>query len=156
MKIKIDILNRQRKLKISKLRILRTSRKIFRKLYLNGNLENLRTYRVLSLSIILVSSKKMKEINYKFRGENYPTDILSFSMKEKFYFNEEFYIGEILINLEKAKYQSIQYGLSLWDELERLLVHGILHLLGYDHEGSPKEAKKMRALEEKILKSLKT
>ncbi len=61
-------------------------------------------------------------------------------------------MGDIVISLEKAKAQAKERGISLKEELEILLVHGILHLLGFDHEISAKEEKKMHKLETQLLK----
>jgi len=59
-------------------------------------------------------------------------------------------LGDIVISLHRAKAQSREHGLTLRQELDLLLVHGILHLLGLDHERSPREEKKMRDLERKL------
>jgi len=80
---------------------------------------------------------------------------LSFSYLEVNNNLKELYIGEILIDPLQAKIQAKYYGVSLWQELTRLLIHGILHLIGYDHEVSAYEEKKMRRMEEKILRLLK-
>jgi probable rRNA maturation factor len=63
-------------------------------------------------------------------------------------------LGDIYISLEKASEQSLDYEVSLKDELKRLLVHGILHLIGYDHEISDKEDKRMRDMEDKIFNEI--
>lgn len=99
------------------------------------------------VSIGFVSPKKMQALNRTWRGKNRVTDVLSFEL------NEGSMKGEILINYEQAKKQAAQMGHSTRDELFFLIVHGILHVFGYDHE-TPKDAKKMFPLQETILKTL--
>ena len=97
-----------------------------------------------NISLVLVGDARMKSLNKKYRGRNRLTDVLSFEG-----------LNEIVICLPQAKRQAKTLKYSLNFELTRLLVHGIVHLKGYDHEKSAKEAKKMREIEEKILRSLK-
>jgi probable rRNA maturation factor len=63
--------------------------------------------------------------------------------------------GDVVISVETARRQAKAAGLSVSEVLERLLVHGVLHLFGYDHEGSDQEARQMEEKEEEILKSLR-
>ena len=105
------------------------------------------------ISLVLVSDKKIKELNKKYRGKNKVTDVLSF---------EE--LNEIFISLPQAKRQAARlhqgYGeakllkTSLKSELMRLLVHGIVHLNGYDHEQSKSAELEMREIEDEILKRI--
>jgi len=112
----------------------------------------LNTYR---FSISIIGNRSMKLLNNKYRKKNYPTDVLSFSI-----FESEgpripsLDLGDILICLPVAKKQAREYQESLRHELERLTVHGVLHLFGYDHEKSKKEEKQMFSLQNKILRSL--
>jgi probable rRNA maturation factor len=78
--------------------------------------------------IILCSDYYIKKLNDNYRGKNYATDVLSFP------FNEPDYLGEIYISLQRVKVQSRRFGISYDDELLRLLVHGMIHLIGYDHQ----------------------
>lgn len=156
MKFQIEVLNRQRKIKVSLNRISSEARKILKILLQLKKLKRFEGAKTITLSIVLLGDKKMKEINFKYRGKNYTTDVLSFPFAEDNFFSEEVYLGEIIICPQKAKTQSILYGVTLLRELQRLLTHGILHLLGYDHEGSAEEAKKMRYLELKILSKLQS
>lgn len=156
MKFLVEVLNRQRKIRVSSNRIASKARKILKILQQSKKLKELEGSRVLTLSIVLLGSRKMKEINHRYRGKNYTTDVLSFPLSEKSKISEELYLGEIIICPEKAKAQSILYGVTLSEELQRLLVHGILHLLGYDHEGNAQEARRMKNLEKKILSKLKS
>ncbi|WP_297213721.1 MULTISPECIES: rRNA maturation RNase YbeY [Thermodesulfovibrio] len=158
MKIEIELTNRQRKIKISKRRLTTTAKKIIQ--LLGNTTITERNKAILSkkiiVSVVLIGGKRMREINYRYRGKKYITDVLSFPYLENHFLMEEVYLGELLICPEKALLQSKQYGATFWEEMQRLLVHGILHLLGYDHEGSKSQAREMFKIEKNILKNLQT
>ena len=91
-------------------------------------------------------------MNSNFRGKNKPTDVLSFPLREgiggKVAGNA---LGDIVISLETTKRQAKELGATIKEELLRLLIHGLLHLLGYDHEGvSPAKARKMQEKEQTL------
>ena len=117
-----------------------------------------------SFSIILVGKLKMKRLNREYRKKDYVTDVLSFpaidwkSMKKlstkkiSLMLQEANYsLGDIVICKESLIKQAREYNLSIMDEYIHLLVHGFLHLLGYDHEISKNEAKIMEIHEKYIL-----
>ena len=107
-----------------------------------------------SISVLFTDDTEMRELNKKYRGKDKSTDVLSFSMREgeTFPSNEKENLGDIVISLDYAGRQAKEFEVSLEDEIRRLLVHGCLHLLGYEHEGVDEEvAKKMFDLQEKIL-----
>jgi len=86
------------------------------------------------LDIILVKDAFIRKLNRDFRKENSATDVLSFGMMEgKQIGLETNYLGDVYISLDRTKRQSKEYGVSFEEELCRLVTHGILHLLGYDH-----------------------
>ena len=104
------------------------------------------------LNILIVDNDKIKEINREYRNKDSVTDVISFAFedyKDIEYENFRF-LGEIYISLEKAKEQANEYGHSEQREICYLTVHGLLHLLGYDHMND-EDKKIMRALEEEIL-----
>jgi probable rRNA maturation factor len=103
-----------------------------------------------SLDIIFFSDKEMTKLNKKFTKRDQTTDVLSFNLQEK---GNDF-LGEIYISLDQAKRQAKEYGVALKEELCRLVVHGVLHLLGYDHK-SIRERKVMREKEEKYFSGMK-
>lgn len=108
------------------------------------------------LSILLVSKKEMQKINKNWREKDVVTDVLSFPQYEKrdlIHLKPEKYLllGDIVICLDQAREQAKEKGLLLRVELKWLLIHGILHLLGYDHEISTKEAIRMRRIEKRLL-----
>jgi len=112
------------------------------------------------LSILIVDNNYIRELNLIYRNENKPTDVLSFSMNELTEEEPDFtfpgdvnVLGDIVISLEQAKEQSEEYGHSIARELGYLVAHGILHLLGYDHE-TEDEKRIMRNLEERIMRDV--
>lgn len=94
----------------------------------------LNTQGDIHISIILSKDKKIKELNKKHLNRDYPTDVLSFEMKENLE-NGDFYLGDVIVNLEQAERQSSEYGNSLQEEIAQLVEHGVLHLLGVHHQG---------------------
>jgi probable rRNA maturation factor len=90
----------------------------------------------------------MRSLNRRYRGIDRTTDVLSFSQREgQFADIRSDILGDIVISVPAAVRQARELNHSLVHEIERLLVHGLLHLLGYDHERSPAEARKMRRKE---------
>lgn len=89
-----------------------------------------------SFNIILITNEEIKKLNVKYRNIEKETDVISFALEdeknEKFFLKERV-LGDIYISVDKAKSQSNEYGHSLKRELSFLAVHGLLHLLGYDH-----------------------
>lgn len=110
------------------------------------------------LSVNLVGEQKIKELNQKYRGKNQPTDVLSFPLHDRVGIgsieNAIISLGDIFICLPVAKKDAENGSVSLNSELAFLTVHGFLHLLGYDHEKSMAEKKKMFALQDKILSKI--
>ena len=97
-------------------------------------------------SLLLTSSKKMKNLNLKFINKNKPTDVLSFPNNDKF-INKD-YLGDVAINFEIVDKRSRKTNFNY--EFDRMLVHGYLHLLGFDHK-KVKDFDKMSKIEKKIL-----
>ncbi|MBI5732202.1 MAG: rRNA maturation RNase YbeY [Candidatus Magasanikbacteria bacterium] len=102
-----------------------------------------------AVSLVVAGEKKVKKLNAKYRGKNRVTDVLAFGG-----FDVEDFLGEIVVCLPQARRQAKEAGVSLKEEMGRLLLHGLLHLAGYDHEKSKLEAKKMLALQERFLKEI--
>jgi rRNA maturation RNase YbeY len=95
----------------------------------------------------------MRSLNRKYRGRDYPTDVLAFpmgSMAEQ----TDVFLGDVVICLPVAIGQASRFGNSADQEILRLLIHGTLHLLGYDHEQSPREATRMQRKERTIVQKL--
>src|SRR3989344_482231 len=94
-----------------------------------------------TLSLAFVGKEEIKKLNKKYRGKNKPTDVLAFL------FNEEKYLGEIVICPEVVKENVKKYKVSVKSEMLKVFIHGILHLCGYEHEKNEKEAERMEAKE---------
>lgn len=94
----------------------------------------------------------MRTLNRRYRGIDRPTDVLSFSLAEgKALAAPVRLLGDIVISVPVAARQAKREGHTLEREIERLLVHGILHLAGYDHERGVREALRMQARERRLL-----
>lgn len=96
------------------------------------------------VNVIFCNDKKILELNRRFRQISKPTDVLSFP------FNDSDLLGEIYISMDTAARQAKEIGHSLDKEIHRLVVHGMLHLLGHNHKRKS-ERRKMEALESKYL-----
>jgi len=123
------------------------------------------------VNVLLVDNEEIKSINQETRNIDSETDVLSFPMIEyeegktykdlylkhkfgpEFYDGEDLVLGDVVISMEKAREQSLDFGHSLKREVCYLTVHSVLHLLGYDHMDE-EDKSKMRAVEEEILGAL--
>lgn len=124
------------------------------------------------LSLLLVDDSRMRGLNHKYRGLDRTTDVLSFPQIQNKMQDTRFRIhdkknwascivhhasltslvlGDVVINLQAVKRQAPEHGLSFNEELIWLLVHGVLHLIGYDHERSKYAERKMRSKEKELL-----
>ncbi len=107
------------------------------------------------LSILLTRDSKIRELNRKFRNQDKSTDVLSFPQDEEaINENGQLMLGDIVISVETAEQQGKQHGLPLTKEILLLIIHGLLHLLGYDHERSSKEAKFMKKETRRLFKKI--
>jgi probable rRNA maturation factor len=105
------------------------------------------------LGILFVGDQRMRGLNRKYRGKDRTTDVLAFAMREAPYSSAGL-LGDVVIAVPTAVRQAKQGQRSLDEELTVLLVHGILHLCGYDHERGEKEARRMHRRERMILRAL--
>ena len=85
-------------------------------------------------SVAFVSDRRMKELNNFFRSKDATTDVLSFPHEPEEFDPNSNNLGDIVISAEQASKQGGENGLSLDDEIRQLILHGLLHLCGYDHE----------------------
>jgi rRNA maturation RNase YbeY len=103
-------------------------------------------------TIVFVSDAGMRKLNRQYRGKDSPTDVLSFpSQPETFEEEMRSHLGEVVISVERAAEQARENKLSLENEIQQLILHGLLHLCGYDHET---DAGQMNRLELKLRKKL--
>ena len=110
------------------------------------------------ISVTFVDNKQIQELNKQYRNKDMPTDVLSFPMGENGVYDENHatgakILGDIVISLDKALAQAAEYGHSPLRELSFLTVHGVLHLLGWDHM-EPGEAARMYRRQEEILEKM--
>jgi len=107
------------------------------------------------LNIVFVDDKSMRKLNQKFTYRNSSTDVLSFDMRRGRGMGVECdVLGEVYVNFDRAKENAKVFGKKFEDEVKLLVIHGILHLLGYDHKGK-KKALLMRKKEKQYLNSKK-
>ncbi len=111
-----------------------------------------------TVSILLVDDKKICQLNNQYRQKNQPTNVLSFPFAEgadrsllSLPVRE---LGDIVISVDTAFRESIEYRQNFHDRIAWLLIHGLLHLLGYDHEKSTEQAQKMSDKENELLNKL--
>jgi rRNA maturation RNase YbeY len=103
------------------------------------------------ISVAFIGNQEMKKLNHAYRGKNKTTDVLSFVYEALNKKNKTPLDGEIIISYPEAARQGRERGCTAPEEIKLLLVHGILHLCGYDHEKSAREAKRMENLQQKLL-----
>lgn len=106
------------------------------------------------LSIALVDDETIRELNATWRDRDAPTDVLAFSQREGEGPEAPGLLGDVVISIPTAERQAGERGHAIEHEIRELLVHGILHLLGYDHEGSPAEAERMFARQRAVLAAI--
>lgn len=104
------------------------------------------------VEINVVSDEAIKKLNSLYRHKNKVTDVLSFAWQEDKIFKSDI-LGQIFISGKQIQRQAKEYGVSFSEEFNRMLIHGLLHLVGYDHLVAS-DAKKMLPLQEKILASI--
>ncbi len=103
------------------------------------------------LSVYIVDDAEIKRLNFHYRGIDRPTDVLAFSMREgENLKGAEGILGDVVISTETAIRQARSYKRKIEDEINLYLVHGILHLVGYD-DSSARESKRMQAMQEEVL-----
>ena len=100
------------------------------------------------ISLLITNDETIHQLNKEYRQKDKPTDVLSFPMED------DIMLGDIVISLDTAKNQALEREIGLEREIAFLFIHGLLHLLGYDHETSVEDEKEMFALQEEILKKL--
>lgn len=125
-----------------------------------------------ALNLIVTDDREIQEINLEHRKKDAPTDVLSFpafdlvsvgtlengaslaEFQDPFQPEGELFLGDLIISWETCNEQAARIGHTPEDEFFRLFVHGLLHLIGFDHERSPEEEREMFAVEDRILAQL--
>jgi probable rRNA maturation factor len=109
--------------------------------------------RAADVSIVIGNDVLVKKLNRQYRGVDSTTDVLSFPVGDIDPDTSDEYLGDVVISLPRAQDQAAAEGHPLADELQLLVVHGVLHLLGYDHIKTA-EKKQMQAAQDKVMHSL--
>jgi probable rRNA maturation factor len=105
------------------------------------------------ISIVIMDDKGIEQLNKSYRGIDKPTNVLAFPMQEgEFSDITPGLLGDVVISLTTAEREAVEAKISLEERLSQLLIHGTLHLLGFDHETSDKDA---AAMEDKSLELLR-
>lgn len=121
----IEVINNQRKIKFDWQIFQTFAENVIRQIPATNNQP---------ATIAFVSDRKMRELNKQFRGKSSTTDVLSFPFEADEFEVEEDTLGDIVISAEQAEKQAIENNLTLEKEIKQLILHGILHLCGFDHE----------------------
>lgn len=91
------------------------------------------------VTIAFVSDRKMRALNKEFRAQDKTTDVLSFPFEADEFSPQDNFLGDVVISLEQAERQAAENDLDLETEIKQLILHGVLHLCGYDHENDDGE-----------------
>lgn len=121
----IEILNRQAKIQFKAQHFQNFIENAAKELFPDNNI---------SVTIAFIDDTEMTSINNKFRNQKKTTDVLSFPVENEDFDLEDNYIGDIIISAEQAERQAIENSLSIELEFKQLILHGFLHLKGFDHE----------------------
>jgi probable rRNA maturation factor len=105
------------------------------------------------LTIVLTDDAQLQKLNRDYLGIDTPTDVLSFPATELDPETRTTYLGDVLVSVPRAGEQAQTAGLPVESELQLLVVHGVLHLLGYDH-AKPRDKSKMWAAQAQVLESI--
>ncbi|MEN6622649.1 MAG: rRNA maturation RNase YbeY [Smithella sp.] len=143
--MKVQIANNQKNIKIDKRKI--------RSIILN--LLKLLNCTDKEVSLSFVNDEAIQQLNRQYRGKDKPTDVLSFSLQEgEFGYINPDILGDIVISVDTAMADALKNDLSFEQEINFLIIHGLLHLLGYEHEKTTKEEKKKMQAKQRTLFSL--
>ncbi len=104
------------------------------------------------LSILLIDDNGIAKLNQQYLGKTGPTNVLAFPMAETPDSDDSIMLGDVVISIDTAMRESEKLDEPFTQTIFRLLIHGILHLLGYDHTLSPDEETRMQREEERLLK----
>jgi probable rRNA maturation factor len=102
-----------------------------------------------AIGVICINSARSRRLNRTFLGHDYVTDVLTFPLEERL--NLE---AEIYVNLDRVRQQAREFGVGFSNELARMVIHGVLHLVGYD-DAKPRAARRMKEAEDRYLRSLR-
>ncbi|RPJ10022.1 MAG: rRNA maturation RNase YbeY [Deltaproteobacteria bacterium] len=140
--MKISIRNLQKHYPLDLRRVRRAARKVLASLELSNA----------ELSILLVDDARIRELNRQYLNRNRPTNVIAFPMKEgEFSILNPQLLGDLVISVDTARRQAPRFGLNHMETVLFLMIHGLLHLVGYEHEGTRKGARKMARKQKELL-----
>lgn len=131
----VAVINAHQRYRLSKQPIVSYVRRVLRKVNCTRA----------SVTVVFVGSRTCRQLNRRFLSHDYVTDVLSFDLE-----GGKMLEGEVYVNLDRARQQAQEYGVAFGNEVARLVIHGTLHLVGYD-DRRPKDVRAMRSQEEKHL-----
>jgi len=140
----VDVVTRERRARALADRLRRSAHRLLAALRLPAA----------ELSVVLLSDRAMRGLNRRYRGLDRPTDVLSFAQRDGVAGAPDGLLGDVVISIDTARRQAAARGARLIEEGERLLIHGVLHLLGYDHERSAAEARRMQRRQRALARRL--
>ena len=139
----IEVVNRQRRLKLDAEKWSELAARVLKKLNVAG---------AAGVTVAFVSDRAMRELNRRWRGKRGTTDVLSFPLEQEAWEQGEGQtLGDVIVSVERAARQAKENGLTLDEEIAQLILHGLLHLCGYDHGTDTGE---MNALELRLRRQL--
>jgi rRNA maturation RNase YbeY len=104
------------------------------------------------LSILFIDNRKITKLNKKCFGRDYATNVISFSYIDGFDYEA---LGDIAVSVEKAREEADRVGVPFYERVVALVIHGLVHILGFNHEQGPNEARRMRYREQKLFTIVK-
>jgi probable rRNA maturation factor len=108
------------------------------------------------LSILIVDDQQIAQLNHQYLNREGPTNVIAFPMRQgPFSDIAPNLLGDVVISADTAEREAKSAGISTQDRFDQLLIHGTLHLLGYDHEHSASEASKMQEKEKELFEKIK-
>ncbi len=147
MSSKVSVLNRQARVPVDRRKIGAAARRILKTLGYGGY----------ELAVVLVDDREITRLNRQYFRRNRPTNVISFPLMDETATSlPAKMLGDVVISAETAQRDAEEAGEKTEDEVLFLMIHGILHLAGYDHEGSAAERRKMETKEKEFFERLKT
>jgi probable rRNA maturation factor len=144
---KVSVLNRQNRVPVDRRKFGMAARRILKALGYEGY----------ELTVVLVDDPEITRLNRQYLRHNRPTNVISFPMMDGTPESlRSRFLGDVVISAETAQRDAGEAGEKTGDEILFLMIHGILHLAGYDHEGSAAERRKMETKEKEFFERLKT
>lgn len=141
--MRISIQNRQKCIPLNLRKVRRATQKILTEL---GLLDA-------ELSVVLIDDARIRDLNRRYLNRDKPTNVLAFPMREgEFSILHPNLLGDLVISVEMAKRQSGRFGLDKTEMVILLMVHGVLHLIGYEHEGTKKGAREMSLKQKELFR----